>query len=163
VHAISINLADDFFYIQIADAKRLYEETGKMGSFNPIHCWLVLQNASKWQDLMVREKEKGERAGNQGDCEAAELAEGAVEERPIGWKAAKASQKRDKEGLEKAVGEMIKNQETVLELTKTKTATMEKMTNDAREAADESVMAKDISSMDEDQKEYYKYCRRQYL
>ncbi len=58
---------------------------------------------------------------------------------------------------------MIKNQETMLQLTKKKTATLEEIARDAKEAADESVMSKDISTMDEDQREYYEYRRRQIL
>jgi hypothetical protein len=146
----------------MADAKRLYEETGKTGAFNLLHCWVILQHTSKWQELVTQDLEKAVEvvasASQLGDDASRDKQDGEEQsDKPIGRKAAKEAKKRNRNGLEKAVAEMVKNLEAMLELSRAKTETVQCMAQNAQSAAKDALMSKGLSSMDSNRREYYEH------
>src|SRR3954469_9778318 len=85
---------------------------------------------------------------------AATVEEGG--ERPMSRKAAKEGNKRKREGLEEALQRVVENGDLVAKEICRKNETLD-------QAVDESIMSKDTSGMDEDQKEFYSLQRKMVL
>jgi len=144
---------------KIQSAKRLYLTTVK-SAFSLDHCWDILKDAKKWEDFCAVKRPlktpKGSKPLTVGtdDDSAATGEEERV--RPMGRKVAKEGNKRKREGLEEALQRVVENGDLVAKEIRRKTETLDR-------AVDESIMSKDTSGMDEDQKEFYRLQRRMVL
>ncbi|KAI9912974.1 hypothetical protein PsorP6_005091 [Peronosclerospora sorghi] len=126
------------FGCYIPDTKLLYEETGKNGSFSLLHCWVILRNARKWQDIAQRTTVPTSRTKASDPGEDPEDINS--ETRPVGRKAKKLAPKRDRETLEEATVDQIKNKEIMVDLTKKKVTMLQQIAN-------EVIIVKDTTAM----------------
>lgn len=138
---------------KIQNAKHLYLTTVNV-TFSLDHCWDILKDAKKWQDFCAMKQPSRTPKGLRTLTDETDVAMGEEGRgRPIGRKAAKEENKRKRERLEEVLQKVVEHGDLVVKEICRKNETLDR-------AVDESIMSKDTSGMDKDQKEFYSLQRK---
>ncbi|KAI7939605.1 hypothetical protein MJO29_014341 [Puccinia striiformis f. sp. tritici] len=159
IHGMFVDLMDDAL-----EAKALFRQDNGNKQFTLDHCWALLHCHHKWKQFLDEAALGGKSKGKENKLPPSStpdpsvvdgLSSGQAQEseievsgRPEGSKAAK-KRKHD----EINISELIKSQKEMLELSRKKQQSFESF-------ADDMVMGRDLTGMDEEALEYFKEKRK---